>query len=149
MKTLELKYLAPYLPYGLTFLMESEPDSKEPNIDELKSIDVGLKMVNFGWGNAKSFTEIKPILKPLSTLTKDLYYKLSGKLEKDSFGFWYGKYNGDNDKRDYIYHSGYSDRRYFLCDGYGQFNYKMMDFFLKNHFDVFGLINAGLATELS
>ena len=49
---LNVEHLAPYLPYGLTFLMESEPDSKEPNIDELKSIDVGLKMVNFGWGNA-------------------------------------------------------------------------------------------------
>ena len=145
---LKIEHLAPYLPYGLTFLMESEPNSKEPNTDELKSIDVGLKMVNFGWGNAKSLTEIKPILKPLSTLTKELYYELSGKSENDSFGFWYGKHNGNNDKRDYIYHSGYSSRLYFICDGYGQFSYKMMEFFLKNKFDVFGLINAGLATEL-
>ena len=43
---LKIEHLAPYLPYGLTFLMESEPNSKEPNTDELKSIDVGLKMVN-------------------------------------------------------------------------------------------------------
>lgn len=146
---LKIEHLTPYIPYGLTFLMESEPDSKEPNIDELNSIDAGLKMVNFGWGNAKSFTEIKPILKPLSILTKELYYELSGESENDSFGFWYGKYNGDSDKRDYIYHSGYSSRKYFICEGYCQFNYKMMEFFFKNKFDVFGLITAGLATELS
>lgn len=145
---LEVKHIVPYLPYRLKFLIESDSESKEPNIYELKSIDIGLKMVNIGWGNAKNLAEIKPILKPFSKLTKELYYQLCGKSENDSFGFWYGKHNGDSDKRDYIYHSGYSSRQYFICDGHGQFNYKMMDFFFKNHFDVFGLINSGLATEL-
>ena len=65
---LQLEHLTPYLPYKLQFLMESEPESKEPNIDELKSIDVRLKMVNFGWGNAKNLTEIKPMLKSISKL---------------------------------------------------------------------------------
>ncbi len=53
---LQLEHLTPYLPYKLQFLMESEPESKEPNIDELKSIDVTLKMLNFGWANAKNLT---------------------------------------------------------------------------------------------
>ena len=69
---LEIKHLAPYLIHRLTFLMESEPNSKEPNIEELKSLDMGLNMVNFGWGNAKPFTEIKPILRPLSSLDKEI-----------------------------------------------------------------------------
>jgi len=72
---LEVKHLAAYLPYGLTFLMESEPNSKEPNIDELKSIDASIKMVNFGWVNAKTLTEIKPILRPLSMLDEEIEYK--------------------------------------------------------------------------
>lgn len=135
---LELKHLAPYLPYGVEIY--------QPNVDGRNTftLDVeGLRIME-----VQGFEHFKLVLRPLSSLTKELYYKLSGKTEKDSFGFWYGKHNGDADKRDYIYHSGYSDRYYFICDGYGQFSYRMMDFFLKNHFDIFGLIPAGLATEL-
>ena len=65
---LKIEHLTPYLPYKLEFLMASESESKDPNIDELKSIDVGLKMVNFGWGNAKALTEIRPLLKSISKL---------------------------------------------------------------------------------
>ena len=63
---LQLKHLTPYLPYKLNFLIESES-----NVDELKSIDISLKMVNFGWGNAQTLLEIKPILKPLLKLSTD------------------------------------------------------------------------------
>ena len=136
---LELKHLAPYLPYKVEIY--------QPNVDGRNTftLDIeGLRIME-----VQSFEYFKPILRPMSSLTKELYYKLTGKTENDSFGFWYGKHNGDNDKREYIYHSGYTSRQYFLCEGYGQFNYKMMDFFFKNHFDVFGLIPAGLATEQS
>ena len=70
MEQLQLKEIVGYLPYGLIYMAESAIDSKEPNIDELKSIDTGLKMVNFGWGNAKNIDEIKPILFPISSLTE-------------------------------------------------------------------------------
>lgn len=136
---LELKHLTPYLPYRVEIY--------QPNVDGRNTftLDVeGLRIME-----VQGFEYFKPILRPMSSLTKELYYELSGKSESYSFGFWYGKHNGDNDKREYIYHSGYTSRQYFLCDGYGQFSYKMMDFFFKNHFDVFGLIPAGLATELS
>jgi len=136
---IELKHLAPYLPYRVEIY--------QPNVDGRNTftLDVeGLRIME-----VQGFEYFKPILRPMSRLTKELYYELSGKTENDSFGFWYGKHNGDNDKREYLYHSGYTSRQYFLCDGYGQFSYKMMDFFFKNHFDVFGLIPAGLATELS
>lgn len=51
---LEIKHIAPYLPYKLKFLMMGDSNSKEPNIDELKAIDTGINMLNFdfgdGWG---------------------------------------------------------------------------------------------------
>ena len=65
MEKLELKYIAPYLPYKVEYESNGE-------IETLKSVDTGLKMVNFGWGNAKKFEEIKPILRPLSGLTKKI-----------------------------------------------------------------------------
>jgi len=92
--------------------------------------------------------EIKPILRPLSDLTKELYFELSGKSEKLDFGFWYGKHNGDFDKRDYIYHTGYSGKTYYISDGCGQYPYKMMLFFFEHRFDIFGLINEGLAISI-
>lgn len=141
---IELKHLAPYLPYKLTGV------SKEGSTFYLATGNnmLGRGVEDRDIGTWLS-TGIKPILRPLSDLTKELYYELSGKTEKDSFGFWYGKHNGGSDKRDYIYHSGYSSRQYFLCDGYGQFTYKMMEFFLEHHFDIFGLIPEGLAIDIN
>ena len=65
---LEIQHLAPYLPYKLGFVLESETNSKEPNIQELKTIDPGLKMVNC-WMDGKHLTEIKPLLYPFSSLS--------------------------------------------------------------------------------
>ena len=65
MKKLELEHLAPYLPYGLKYI-----DDDVDKIVELHNLDTGIGLVNFGWGDAKNLYEIKPILRPLSDLTK-------------------------------------------------------------------------------
>ena len=144
---IELKHLAPYLPYELQLYGASDIWVMHSLGVEEICIANGLHTQTLSFDDC--LTDYSPMLRPMSSLTKELYYELSGKSESDSFGFWYGKHNGDNDKREYIYYSGYTSRQYFLCDGYGQFSYKMMDFFFKNHFDVFGLVPAGLAMELS
>lgn len=41
-------------------------------IVELHCVDNGIGLVNFGWGDAKEFTNVKPILHPLSSLTKEI-----------------------------------------------------------------------------
>lgn len=41
-------------------------------IVELHCVDNGIGLVNFGWGDAKEFTNVKPILYPLSSLTKEI-----------------------------------------------------------------------------
>jgi len=74
---LELKHLTPYLIYKLSILQESKINSKEPNICELKSIDTCVNMINFGHGNALELHEFKPILRPLSDLTKEEKEQLS------------------------------------------------------------------------
>lgn len=132
---LKLEHLTAYLPYKLEFLMESEPNSKEPNIDELKSIDTGLKMVNFGWGNAKTLLEIKPILKPMAYLHKlqnEMLIRWGGGLSEKAKGQWI------KDMTDNMLYSDFTSLRY-----------DEVQFMLEHHIDVFCLINAGLATELS
>jgi hypothetical protein len=131
---LQIKHLTPYLPYKLQFLMASEPESKEPNIDELKSIDTGLKMVNFGWGNAKPLTEIKPILKPkahLHKLQNEILIRWGGGLSDRAKAQWIKETTDD-----------------MLYSATNSLRYDFIELMLENHIDIFGLIDAGLATEL-
>jgi hypothetical protein len=131
---LEIKHLAPYLPYGLTFLIESKHDSKEPNINELKSIDIGLKMVNFGWGNAKYFTEIRPILKNkihLYNLQIEILNKWGDGLSDKAKGYWL------KEMIENMINSTYDSLRF-----------DEVEFMLENHIDVFGLIDKGLAIKI-
>ena len=136
-KQLELKEIVGYLPYGLIYMAESAIDSKEPNIDELKSIDTGLKMVNFGWGNSKNIDEIKPILFTISSLTefrKDLGFVPIDLLEE--------KYFSSNlvsqcerlieDER-WIYHS----------------DYILIEYFYEWKIDIHNLIEKDLAIEVT
>lgn len=70
MKTLELKDICGYLPYGLKFLSDyfSTPH-------EIVSIDLTDNTADFsnncGYTN-KSLGEVKPILRPMSDLTKEI-----------------------------------------------------------------------------
>lgn len=70
MRTLELKDICGYLPYGLKFLSDyfSTPH-------EIVSIDLTDNTADFsnncGYTN-KSLGEVKPILRPMSDLTKEI-----------------------------------------------------------------------------
>lgn len=136
---LQLEHLTPYLPYKLQFLMESEPESKEPNIDELKSIDVRLKMVNFGWGNAKNLTEIKPMLKSISKLDDILADEFSNYRE--------GMKHDENLIDLFSFENIHTEE---LLNGLdlNKLPYNCIEYLFKNHYDFFGLIENGLATEV-
>ena len=126
---LEIKHLAPYLPYRLKYV-----DSNN-NIVDLKAIDNDIHFVNFGWGDAKEYSEIKPILRPLSEFDNSEYIGLI---------------------RDYVLNKNW-------CDAYDDYfeiwfddmtnvhklvlqaPYCIFQYFLENHFDVFGLIEQNLA----
>lgn len=125
---LEIKHLAPYLPYGLKYLK-----IKNNEIETMKCISEGINMVDFGWGDALSFNEIKPILRPLSDFDKienDLY------LSTDFESSYYGNNNE-------VIFTNTSDKNY-LTD-----IINVSSFMFENHFDVFGLINQGLAIDIN
>lgn len=135
---LEIKHLAPYLPYGLKFksLITHE-------IDELKMVN--LKKGFYG-GNqdyiveeeegiiCHSIKEIKPILRPLSDLTKE--------IEIDGVKF-VPVFHTKELKEDFIL-SGDESYFYNCMDLYEDFQ-KLFTW----HFDVFGLIPAGLAIDIN
>jgi hypothetical protein len=113
---LELKHLAPYLPYGLKYFFKGSVQE----IRTLEPQDLGGIMLE--WFNESK----KPILRPLSDLTLDVI------VEIGIIGI-----NVD-DVLNAVIHN---DMNYM--------EYSIHSILVKNHFDVFRLIEKGLAIDIN
>ena len=124
---LELKHLAPYLPYGLKIYVDNDKR------DHVKPYSYNLTI---GYFQEVLNSEDKPILRPLSDLTKNRDYLIDLRdLENNDMLFWgVHNFNGDLTKS-----VNYSD----------DLTYSVLEFLYKNHFDVFGLIEKGLAIDIN
>lgn len=130
---LELKHLAPYLPYGLKV-----HESFSNRIGELRSLNINGKvnvLHKVIW--CFEIEEIKPILRPLSDLTKELYQheiliRWGGGLSEKAKVKWL------NDITDEIKLTAYNALRY-----------DFVELLFEHHFDVFGLIPQGLAISIN
>lgn len=154
MEKLELKHLAPYFPYGLKgveyiggelfLLCQIDLTKKYPTIWESN--------VNLN----KQRTGCKPILRPLSDLTKEievngekfipiewLRNNIDKKIQFSKMGFLDYEVKGINPKLHYS-----------IFDVY-QYEIELSDILLFSeklfewHFDVFGLIEKGLAIDIN
>ena len=135
MEKLELKHLAPYLPYGLNMYYAGKKGSSiidgniEPYTSEMRPVSM-MPMLR----NEKGL--YKPILRPLSDLTKEITtHKICGEFIEQWCEDWIehfvdftGKHNEANIK---------------ACP------YDLMEILLENHYDVFGLIEKGLAIDIN
>jgi hypothetical protein len=125
---LELKHLAPYLPYRLKILDEkSEPSD---NVFTLESVNI-YESVSDTEGNIDiPFIEIKPILRPLSDIySQQLLLKHFFNKEK----------KGVLKEIQMISELKYDPME---C------SYKVIEMLFSEHFDVFGLIEQGLAISI-
>jgi hypothetical protein len=121
---LELKHLAPYLPYGLKYKTKTQ-GMELPNVMELDAETL------YDWDIAKrdydeGYMIIKPILRPLSDLTEynarflssDTYLNLCEEGSGEGLNYFYLKYNETTE-------------------------------LFKRHYDVFGLIEKILAIDIN
>jgi hypothetical protein len=137
---LELKHLAPYLPYGL----EVKTDKWIEEIGSIDGITGNLKdirltlIINRDKEKTKAITwtplmeHCKPILRPLSDLTKVI------------------QHNGDEfiPYIEYNYISDFLEELSTLDHTYmGHVQYKVINVLFELHFDVFGLIEKELAID--
>ena len=161
MEKLELKHLAPYLPYDLEF----KSDDKTCILDE---VIVGMNTVVDWDSNNHVINKIKPILVPMSMIDDcDIEYILSVCLQNegyrhidmDSFEWaliqnldnkWIRGYHVD----DKYFEITISDKgvKVYTNDIEGEASpknisipYDVYEHFFMRHFDVFGLIGKGLA----
>jgi len=117
---LELKHLAPYLPYELK-IMQYRDDLKlsfESILISLSNDTLGVTSPRFPFNEKIQYHEAKLILRPLSDLDDS---------QLKSFNFVSFAKAGDID---------------FV-------SYDFMKYAFENHFDVFGLIDKGLAIDIN
>ena len=120
MMELELKHLAPYLPYGLEIIN---------NVN--KKRELTIYYLNY-W--KESGVELKPILRPLSDLTKEI------------------KHDGDKFTpcTDYYYIKDELEELSALDSSYIRYTrYNVVKVLFELHFDFFGLIEKGLAIDIN
>jgi len=149
---LELKHLAPYLPYELKYF---DKDSKKQTA--MRSISTEIDLIDMGWGNAHELNEFKPILRPLSDLTKDKF-----KLELYQYYETLGidvklvNYDSGNDNPfDMTLTVTYKMMGELFTDvliNRGSTSYTpfhVIEWLYQNHFDVSNLIPNGLAIDIN
>ena len=145
MDKLELKHLAPYLPYGLKVLClhpqklkGREPVSKR-NVFELVGMAADRPHVNLqGLKNKDSIFGMElrfivPILRPLTDLTED---GLLSSINRQKFNTHFNSTG--------IYLTRYNETAVSLSE------FRKIEYYLyENHFDVFGLIDKGFAIDIN
>lgn len=132
MQKLELKHLAPYLPYGLTVYYDKSGLGKR----ELGTEIIDGKMVDM-------FEAIKlqhiPALRPLSDLTKEI--DLNGYKNIVPFNVLGNIFSIRQDENN-VYNV--------ISDIHtNSLEYNIMTKLIEWHFDVFGLIEKGLAIDIN
>lgn len=130
---LELKHLAPYLPYGINVIYNPLQAGRKYSKDRLSGIVEDVAFIGLGgrFGYVRrNLHEIKPVLRPLSDLTKDEYTFISE--DETDYEFIADIVNMDSDS--------------FQCT---KLSYEFWAELFHYHFDVFGLIKEGLAIDIN
>lgn len=133
---LELKHLAPYLPYGLKAL------GKYPNGDPLISDITVDNIMSFVDGDI----DRKPILRPLTDLNKEIPHPVTGDV------FEVIEFLDDEFAHHLHEEDSYEDHFKQAVEeetGLLDFSYGVIDRLHEWHFDTFGLIDAGLAVDIN
>ena len=163
MKQLELNHIAPYLPYGLKYQgyyggvstmrdIKHIRDYNEETDEYTPNIQVDGYTIEF----------IKPLLRPLS----DLYKEIDGEVGiveiAREVGLNFIRYDlgsscvdlyltDRNGKKSRFWYDGFKTGSFCLTIyGYGKVNQLVgFQYLFENHYDVFGLIDKGLAIDLN
>jgi hypothetical protein len=145
---LELNKIIGYLPYGLKAERISKGNfSCDPNITEICII--GIDNVNYLFNKRYHVVSCKPILRPLSDLTKSC---LEGglipieELSKQYIAIYSTPPNRQKEEMDQFKTS----KILIIDSGYiSRLQYWIIQKLFEWHFDIYGLIEAGLAIDIN
>lgn len=143
---LELKHIAPYLPYGLKvkgIFKESFTlvHDRQPNNLNVLSLESLMFFPN----------EHKPILRPLSDFANEFYAQgLKTRMDKILVRNGLAPSGIEYDINDNVFYIGKTEdsKSYEIYDVF-ELPFKVVDVLFEYHFDVFGLIPQGLAIDIN
>lgn len=160
---LELKHLAPYLPYGLNiynsaFMFRSNWNENEIGVmigvtDNIQNETFDIVMIRERdkYKLQDSRNHFKPVLRPLSDLTKEIDYGLStysfidlfeiGDCDGCVYEFEHGNIKTIESLESISRHNSYNDINYLPS--------AVVNMMIEYHFDVFGLIEQNLAIDIN
>ena len=131
-------HLAPYLPYGLKLQYVVREKVEKTGI--MKKIihnedETNPTKVSIDWNDAEHIWMFKPILRPLSDLTKE--------IEHNGGKFVPIDYNAFRESKEHLieFQNKFAH--------YKSVKYGIIERLLEWHFDVFGLIDSGLAIDIN
>jgi hypothetical protein len=140
MEKLELKHLAPYLPYGLKVkLIEFNRNYKVGSM-----YDLSIQLLHDRFKSGSNSEIFKPILRPISDLFNEDF-------EKDELGFSFLERLINKRKCDaeYDFIEALEDDKSSADEKMQFAPYSIIVKLLEKHFDVFGLIPTGLAIDIN
>lgn len=150
---LELKHLAPYLPYGLKIKGNTHGEVAE--LSCVTETSMNIKDRNFIYGMWADIFEIKPILRPLSDLTREiehngvkLFVMSTIESETDNCKFIKAILSNDGKWISMVFDADY-DADYGINTNPEYMHWKCVKRLFEYHFDVFGLIDKGLAIDIN
>lgn len=130
---LELKHLTPYLPYGLRGIDYDKKTYLFRGLDNNGNVYWDCNEIL----NKKGY-DIAPILRPLSDLTKDIEVNGEKFVPFDFFDEYYSPIDDYNELQ-----------KHFLNSDIKKMPYELIEKLFEWHFDVFGLIEQGLAIDIN
>lgn len=124
-KELLLKDLCERLPYGVKISVNN-------NIESLQGINVLDNVVEYGSFLSSDIEEVKPYLFPLSSMTKEQLFEVQEIMGKNEIKIENGFLHIVDSARNTITYLEIL---------------ALLEWFYKNHFDIYGLISMGLAID--
>jgi hypothetical protein len=139
---LELKHLAPYLPYGLRLLAHNEELKLTGITPHCGDIKLSLLTINSGIEYWCYIEYAKPTLRPLSDLNEEITH--NGKTFKP----YVELLRASNFDVDNMHQQELNRFKWNTQDHIEIKSYYEMELIFEWHFDVFGLIKKGLAIDV-
>lgn len=142
---LELKHLTPYLPYGVGVgCNHYVVDKTDLGIISKYNFLTGVVQFSSKEKDYNTGLEyIKPILRPLSDLTKEMGFGTHKSYPMQEFYIMYGAGSGSKKQFEKNYYEN------IIYTSYLSLSYEAVSKLFEWHFDVFGLIEKGLAIDIN
>lgn len=138
MSKLTLEEIVPYLPYKLKVIHKVK-------LDVVKQMGLRWSTQHEAISDILDSKWYKPILRPLSDLTEEEYYRLSGKDKDKSFSFFFVQ---PKSNKPYMYIQGYSSKTIYINE-FDRLPLFVYNFCIKHHFDINSLIGQNKAIDIN